>query len=423
MYTVNPESVGVSSERLSVISEWLDYQIHSERLAGASILFSRRGKNVFFKSAGVLDLESAAEFNEHAVVRIYSMTKPITSVAAMMLYERGHFQLDDPISNYITAFKDTPVWMGGNEDLGATEPALSQITVRQIMTHTSGLTYSFMHSNVIDNEYRQRNIFMPSEHSSIEQWVDELAGIPLLCQPGTQWNYSVSTDVLGRLVEIWSGQKLSDYLLENIFKPLGMTKTGFHVDETDQDNFASLYSPLSGGDLSNVAKRSETLEKPKGGLLLQESSIESRYLGPTSLYSGGGGLVSTISDYSQFCQMLLNGGKLGEARLLSPKTVGFMRLNQLPENRDMAAMGQPVGSETTYEGIGFGLGFAVVLDPVKAHIITSIGEHHWGGAASTFFWLDPLEDLYVVFLAQLIPSSTYPIRRELRAAIYSALID
>ena len=423
MYTVDPESVGVSSERLSVISEWLDYQIRSERLAGASVLFSRRGKNVFFKSAGVLDIESAAEFNEHAVVRIYSMTKPITSVAAMMLYERGHFQLDDPISTYIPAFKDTPVWLGGNQDLGATEPARSQITVRQIMTHTSGLTYSFMHSNVIDREYRQRNLFMPSEYSNIEQWVDGLAGISLLCQPGTQWNYSVSTDVLGRLVEIWSGQKLSDYLLENIFKPLGMTKTGFHVDEPDQDNFASLYSPLSGGDLSNVAKNSETLEKPKEGLLLQESSRESRYLNPTSLYSGGGGLVSTVSDYSQFCQMLLNRGKLGEARLLSPKTVEFMRLNQLPENRDMAAMGQPVWSETTYEGIGFGLGFAVVLDPVKAHVITSIGEHHWGGAASTFFWLDPLEDLYVVFLAQLIPSSTYPIRRELRTAIYSALID
>ncbi len=203
-----------------------------------------------------------------------------------------------------------------------------------------------------------------------------------------------------------------------------MHDTGFHVAKAKQSRFAACYAPLSGGSLAGLGTKADPSEVARrGGLKLQDTSSDSRFLSPTTLFSGGGGLTGTLRDYGRFCQMLLNRGELDGTRLLGRKTVEFMRMNQLPDGRDMAAMGQPVWSETTYEGIGFGLGFAVVLDPVKAHIITSPGEHHWGGAASTFFWIDPVEDLFAVFLTQLMPSSIYPIRRELRTAVYQALID
>jgi len=293
------------------------------------------------------------------------------------------------------------------------------------MTHTSGLTYGFMHTNCVDKAYRDNGIEFPGAGGELAQWIDRLAELPLICQPGSQWNYSVATDVLGRLVEVWSGKSLADYFQQEIFDPLEMSDTGFHVAPENHHLFASLYGPERGGDMSNVAAStaSDVGVDDRGGLRLLESGADSRYLSPTSLYSGGGGLTGSMSDYARFAQMLLNEGELGGARLLSPTTIRFMRRNQLPDNRDMAAMGQPVWSETSYDGIGFGLGWAVVLDPVKAHLVTSVGEHHWGGAASTFFWLDAEEDLYVIFFTQLMPSSTYPIRRELRTRVYQALID
>ncbi len=290
------------------------------------------------------------------------------------------------------------------------------------MTHTSGLTYGFMQSNVVDAAYRKAGIGGPSDIKNLEAWVKRAAEIPLISQPGSQWNYSISTDVLGRLVEVWSGLSLEQFFYERIFTPLKMVDTGFHVSEESRSRFAALYSPLGGAGMSSVAKSGDVFAaNKKTGIQLQESSAESSYFKPATIFSGGGGLVSTLADYGRFCQMLLNGGVLDEQRILGRKTVEYMRTNQLPNNGDMADMGQPVWSETSYDGIGFGLGFAVVLDPVKAHIITSVGEHHWGGAASTFFWIDPEEDLYVIFLTQLIPSSTYPIRRELRTRVYQAI--
>ena len=252
---------------------------------------------------------------------------------------------------------------------------------------------------------------------------EQIAEIPLLCQPGSQWNYSVSTDVLGALVEVWSGQNLRDFILINICQPLGMVDTDFYVDPAKQSRFASLYVPPSGGDMSRVGNISGDAEKAKGGLRLEDSVHESRFLKPPKVYSGDGGMTGTITDYARFCQMLLNDGTLDGTRLLGRKTVAYMRQNHLPDNKDMAAMGQPVWSETSYDGIGFGLGFAIVVDPVKAHLLTSPGEHHWGGAASTFFWVDPVEQLTAVFFTQLMPSSTYPIRRELRNLVYSSLVD
>jgi CubicO group peptidase (beta-lactamase class C family) len=423
MEIVTPESVGLSSSRLHRITDWLEEQVTSERVAGASVLLSRRGKIAYFNAAGQSEVSTGKPFVEDTIVRIYSMTKSITTVAAMMLFEEGCFQLDDPVSIHLPEFSDTPVWLGGNSGVDSTEPVKTPMTLRHLMTHTSGLTYGFMNSNVIDREYRKKKLHFPTDISSLEEWVKCLATIPLMCQPGSEWNYSVSTDVLGRLVEVWSGMSLDSFFQQRILEPLGMDDTGFHVEEKNHHRFAALYAPMSGGDMSSVGKSQSVFEKKQGGYKLEEGVEGSPYLTSTHAFSGGGGLTSTISDYGRFCQMLLNSGELEGERLLSRKTVEFMRKNQLPDNCDMAAMGQPVWSETNYDGIGFGLGFAVVIDPVKAHTITSIGEHHWGGAASTFFWIDPEEDLFVVFLTQLIPSSTYPIRRELRSRIYQAIDD
>ncbi|MFV2090389.1 MAG: serine hydrolase domain-containing protein [Pseudomonadales bacterium] len=414
---VTPETVGISSARLERVRAWLEQQIFSERLAGASVLIGRRGGVAFFEAAG--------SFNRDTIVRLYSMTKPITTVAAMMLYEEGSFQLDDPVARYLPEFGDTPVWVGGDAGLGETVPVEAPITVHNLMTHTSGLTYGFMQTNVVDEEYRNRKMDFPGGPHSLADQVADLARIPLICQPGSAWNYSVSIDVLGRLVEVWSGVDLDEFFRTRIFEPLEMRDTGFHVAPENQDRFTACYSPTSGGDMSNVGKvpSSAELEARTGGLKLQDAVEGSRFLTPAKLFAGGGGLTTSMGDYSRFCQMLMNSGELDGTRLLGKKTVEYMRQNHLPDNRDMAAMGQPVWSETSYDGIGFGLGWAVVLDPVKARVITSKGEHHWGGAASTFFWLDPEEDLYVILLTQLMPSSTYPIRRELRSRVYQALLD
>lgn len=421
---VKPEAVGLSSERLGRVSNWLHRQVESERFAGCSALVGRRGKIAFFEATGMADKELGKPFTRDTITRIYSMTKAVTTVAAMTLYEEGRFQLDDRVAKFLPEFADTPVWRGGASILDEVEPQIEPMTIRHLMTHTSGLTYSFMNANVVDEAYRENGIEFPGTSGSLEELTRRLATVPLICQPGSEWNYSVSTDVLGRLLEVWSGQSLNDVLQARVLGPLGMSDTGFHVEPANHDRFAALYAPLSGGDLSNVAKvPSDPDIADRGGLKLQESASKSRFLEPPKLYSGGGGLTGTIGDYARFCQMLLNRGELEGTRLLGRKSVEYMRLNQLPNNRDMATMGQPVWSETSYDGIGFGLGFAVVIDPVKAHIVTSPGELHWGGAASTLFWLDPVEDLFTVFFTQLLPSSTYPIRRELRALVYQALVD
>ena len=418
-----PEELGLSSSRLDRVTDWLNQQVESERLAGASVMICRNGRIGYLESAGQSDRENGKPFDASTIVRIFSMTKPITSVAAMMLYEEGRYQLDDPVAKYLPEFTDTKVWKGEGS-LENVEDQISPMLVKHLFMHTSGLTYGFMNANVVDQEHRNQKIEFPGTAGTLEELVKRLAGIPLIAQPGTQWNYSVSTDVLGRLVEVWSGLSLEAFFKDRILEPLGMHDTGFSVVEENKDRFASLYSPLSGADMSNVGKKSVSDSRQmKPGLKLQEPAATSRYLKPTKLFSGGGGLTGTIGDYARFCQMLLNGGELDGERLLSPITVNYMRSNQLPDNADMAAMGQPVWSETSYDGIGFGLGFAVVIDPPKASIITSVGEHHWGGAASTFFWIDPQEDLFVVFFTQLMPSSTYPIRRELRTRVYQAIVE
>lgn len=419
MKCIEPESIGLSGKRLDRVSAWLEQQVTSERVAGASVMISRYGQPALFECKGLAEVETGKPFAEDTIVRIYSMTKPITTVAAMMLYEEGAFQVDDAVAKYIPEFADLKVWQGG--DINAVKPVKTPMSVKHLMTHTSGLTYGFMRANAVDAEYRE--LIEPHDDMTLEEWAGKLATIPLICEPGAQWNYSVSTDVLGRLVEIWSGQTLEAFFQERIFKPLGMFDTSFDVPEAKQPRFAALYNAASGAALGGTPRNQALVANRETGITLQESASESVYFKPQKFFSGGGGLTSTMQDYARFCEMLLSYGSYAGQDLLSRKTVEFMMCNHLPDNNDMAAMGQPVWSETTYDGIGFGLGGAVVLDPVKAQTITSPGEFHWGGAASTFFWVDPEEDLFVIFLTQLLPSSAYPIRRELRTRVYQTIVD
>jgi CubicO group peptidase (beta-lactamase class C family) len=308
------------------------------------------------------------------------------------------------VSAYLPQLANLQVFVGGDADNPRTEPATRDFTIRELMTHTSGLTYGFIEATPVDAIYRRENIDFNDSDRPLRELVDHLGRTPLLSQPGTQWNYSVATDVLGHLVEVWSGMNLQSYLQEHIFSPLDMPDTGFHVAAANRDRFAANYARNDAGVLYEI-------DPAHGG----------RYNEPAITYSGGGGLVSTAEDYMRFARMLMRGGELDGERLLGRKTVELMTSNHLPS--DMAAMGQPRFSESNYEGIGFGLGVSVTIDPARAQILGSAGEYAWGGAASTAFWCDPKEELIVIFLTQLMPSSAYPIRRELRVLSYQAIID
>ncbi|SJZ74418.1 CubicO group peptidase, beta-lactamase class C family [Enhydrobacter aerosaccus] len=402
---VAPEQVGLSAARLARVSHWMKGWVDSGRLPGMVTCVMRKGELAFAEAYGKADVERGKPMRPDTIFRIYSMTKPLTSTAIMMLYEEGRFQLDDPISRFLPAFKTMRVFAGGSRGKIDTVPAEREITFRDLLTHTSGLTYGFMESTIIDALYRGKDgVDFQTADSSLAELVDKLATFPLLCQPGKAWNYSVSTDVLGRLVEVVSGEPFEKYLVERVIKPLGMVDTNFHVPKEKHERLAANYSPT-----------------PDGKLSLLDDPGKSRYLAPRKVNSGGGGLVSTASDYLRFCKFMLNKGELDGVRLLGRKTVELMTMNHL--KGDMADMGTPRFSESTYYGVGFGLGFSVMIDPAKAQIVGTPGEYAWGGAASTAFWCDPAEDMAVVLLTQLMPSSTYPIRRELRVLTYQAIVD
>ena len=398
-----PEEVGLSSPRLARIGGWMRRWVDSERLPGLLVAVVRDDRLAWIETCGLRDVEAGLAAAPDTIYRLYSMTKPITTVAALMLYEEGCFQLDDPVARFLPAFSQTRVYAGGSAESFETEPLARPITVHDLMTHTSGLTYAFQDEHPVDALYRRHGIEFNANLGPLADLVEATAAQPLAFQPGTRWNYGVSTDVLGRLVEIWSGLSLDAFLAKRIFAPLGMTDTGFHVPEEQRERFASNYTRPDGG-----------------GLALVDAASESRFLEPAATLSGGGGLVSTAADYLRFTRMLRGRGTLGDTRLLGRKTVEHMTANQLPG--DLADMGQPRFSETPFTGVGFGLGVSVMLDPAKARIVGSPGEYAWGGMASTAFWVDPAEDLIVLLLTQLSPSSTYPIRRELRVLAYQALL-
>ena len=403
----SPESVGLCPDRLKHISPHFMKYVDDGEIPGYQILVFRRGKTVFLEQYGKRDVENDQPVEEDTIYRFYSMTKAITTVAVMSLYERGLFQLDNPVSEFIPEFENLGVYkFPGDPEFGVTggchtELPERKMTIRDLLTHTSGLTYGFMNKHPVDAMYRDQNV----NGGTLKDMVQKLGQIPLLFSPGTQWSYSVATDVLGHLVEVLSGTTLDAYFAENILGPLGMVDTAFHVPESNVSRFAANY------------------QFRKGGFRLLDKPSESTYLKPPTFLSGGGGLVSTVEDYLRFTQMLLNKGELDGTRILGRKTVECMTSNHLPNNADLREMGQAVFSETTFAGIGFGLGFSVMLDPAKANIIGSPGEYAWGGAASTYFWIDPVEDMIVIFLTQLMPSSSYPIRRELKVLTYQAIID
>ena len=398
-----PEDVGLSTPRLARVTQWMRRWVDTGQLPGLLVAVVRDDRLAYFEICGDRDVEAKRPVRPDTIYRIYSMTKPITTVAALMLYEEGCFQLDDPVARFIPSFAGIRVFAGGDAESFETVPLARPVTVHDLMTHTSGLTYGFQHEHPVDALYRTRRIEFNANLGPLADLVEAAAAQPLLFQPGTRWNYGVSTDVLGRLVEIWSGVPLDTFFEERIFAPLGMCDTGFHVPEGQGGRFASNYTRADGG-----------------GLALHDSAGDSRFLEPARTLSGGGGLVSTAADYLRFMRMLRGRGALEGVRLLGRKSVELMTMNHLPG--DLVDMGQPRFSEMPFAGIGFGLGVSVVLDPAKARILGSPGEYAWGGMASTTFWVDPAEDLVVLLLTQLTPSSTYPIRRELRVLIYQALL-
>ena len=395
------EHVGLSAERLGRIDGWMQRWVDSGRLAGMSVLVSRRGQVAYERCYGLADRERGTPMATDTIVRIYSMTKPLTSVALMMLYEEGRFQLDDPISAVLPYFAETRVWAGEGRD---PVPLARPITYRDLLTHTSGLTYGFINATPIDAMYREQGVDFQTADATLGEVVQKAATMPLLAQPGTAWNYSIATDVIGHLVAEISGMPFAQFLHDRVLAPLGMVDTAFTVAPGNVARFAANYARGEDGKAS-----------------LLDDPATSRFIRPGTIASGGGGLTGTARDYMRFCRMMLNKGAIEDGRLLGRKTVELMTSNHL--GGDMAAMGMPRFSESKYDGVGFGLGFSVMLDPAKAEILGTPGEFAWGGAASTAFWIDPVEDMAVVLLTQLTPSSTYPVRRELRVLTYAAVVD
>ena len=397
MKVVNPESLGLDPTVLENIRKYLnDTYVEDGKYVGTMTLVSRKGEVAYLDSIGFMDRENARPMQEDSIFRIYSMSKAITSIAIMQLFEKSKFRLDDPVHWYIPSWKNLRVYQSGIYPNFLTSRPKRHMTMRDLLTHMSGLTYDFMYKSNVDAAYRKTKV---QQAGSLEEFVEILSTLPLEFSPGDKWNYSVSTDVLGYLVEVMSGMKLEEYFKEYIFEPLEMMDTSFSCPEEKLDRLASLYEHIPNGE-------PRLLEIP--------------FLN-TKMASGGGGLFSTMSDYHNFCSMLVNQGEFNGTRLIGRKTLELMTVNHLPDNQDLTEMSESAFSETPYAGVGFGLGFSVMLDPAKSQTISDIGEYGWGGAASTVFFINPKEDMFVIFLTQLLPSSTYQVRRELRSLVYSAL--
>ena len=399
----------LSIDRLGNVETILDTYLSEGKIPGYSCLISQGCEEVAYFQNGLKDVERSRPIDRNTLFRIYSMTKPVTSVAMMQLYEQGLFLLDDPVHRYIPAWKNLKVFKSGDANNFEVSKPERPMTIKDLFLHTAGLTYGFQESHPVDEMYRRDGISSLANGSTLQSMAKQLEDIPLQFSPGSRWNYSVATDVLGYLVEIISGQSLDEYLQTHVLTPLGMQDTGFTVRPDQQAQFAACYQYSR--EMNDAGIRYDLEDDPEN----------SDYQEMPTLLSGGGGLVSTIDDYHIFCKMLLNKGEYGGVRILGSKTVEYMTRNHLPLGKDLAAMGQSRFAETNYNGVGFGLGFSVVLDASQSGVMSSEGEIAWGGMASTSFWVDPAEEIIVIFMTQLIPSSSYPIRSKLRAAVYQAL--
>jgi len=403
----DPADLGLDAERLRRIDRHFDRYVDDGRLPGYLAVVARDGRIVHVASGGRRDLESGAPVEPDTLWRIYSMTKPVTTVAAMMLWEEGAFELKDPVARFIPGFADARVYLRGPATKPLTAPVVEPICIWHLMTHTSGLTYGFHHTHAVDEIYRTHGFEWSTPPGlDLAACCDVWAGLPLAFQPGAEWLYSVATDVLGRIVEVVSGQSLDAFFAERILGPLGMRDTGFFAPPEEHGRLAALY-----------------VADPETGRATRFDQMGAAALGPPDALSGGGGLVSTAADYHRFTRMLLLEGELDGVRLLGPRTVRYMARNHLPGGADLEAFGRPLFAETTFEGVGFGLGFSVLEDAAAGRVPGSVGEFAWGGAASTAFWVDPLERLTVLFFTQLLPSSAHPIRTQLRQLVHQALVD
>jgi CubicO group peptidase (beta-lactamase class C family) len=402
-----PREVGFEADRLRLIDSVFAPYVDDGRLAGWLVLVARRGKIVHLSCYGTRDRERGLPVETGTVWRLASMTKPITAVAALMLWEEGAFDLKDPVASWIPSFANSRVYRSGGILRVETRPATEPIRVWHLLTHTAGLTYGFHHAHPVDALYRAAGFeWGHPKDMDLASCCDAWAKIPLLFEPGSEWNYSVASDVLGRLVEVVAGMSLDEFFRERIFEPLGMTETAFWAEPNLAERLAAAYGVSPKGPQAPAA------------LLNGEAALQR----PTML-SGGGGLVGTARDYYRFAEMLRRGGELEGSRLLSPRTVAYMTTNHLPGGSDLEAFGRPLFAETTFDGIGFGLGVSVVVDPVRCKVLSSAGEFGWGGAYSTAFWVAPAEELTVLFFTQLLPSSTHPIRTQLKQAVYQAIVD
>ena len=402
---------GLDAQRLERIGDHLERNyVGNGKIVGCQVTVARHGHIAYAKSFGQMDRERAKPMQDDAIFRIYSMTKPITSVALMTLYERGYFQLNDPVHRFVPSWRDHRVWTSGEGDVMQTEPAHRPVSFRDVLSHTAGLTYGGGLPGVgiqhpIDNIYRELKVRSVGGADSMPVFMDKLGKVPLRYQPGTQWMYSLATDVCGALVEIISGKPFAQYLAEEIFEPLGMKDTAFWVAPEKVDRFAANYQ-----------------RQPDKSLKLIDDPFGSDFTKEPGFKSGGGGLTGTSADYMRFCEMLRRGGELDGARILGPRTLELMHMNHLPGGKDLTQLALGSFSETANEGVGFGLGFASTMSQVQTGTLGA-GDYYWGGAASTIFWVDPKEDLTVVFMTQLMPSGTFNFRGQLKSIIYSAIID
>lgn len=399
---VAPERAGFSAKKLENITSHIERNyIDTEKIAGCQVLVSRHGYPAYAHTFGLMDRERGKPMRDDTVFRIYSMTKPITSIALMQLYEQGYFQLNDPVHRVIPSWRDQRVWVSGEGEAMETKEPERPMTFRHLLSHQSGLSYGATR-HPADLAYKTHGL-EGRERETLDSFIDKLGNVPLRFTPGDRWMYSFSTDVCGYLVQAMSGQPFHEYLREHIFEPLGMVDTAFSVDPSSADRFAANYQ-----------------RGPDKRLALIDDPVTSSYLSQPSFYSGGGGLTSTMADYARFCDMLRLGGALDGERIIGPRTLELMTRNHLPGGKDLTKVAIGAFSETANEGVGFGLGFAVTLDEVEAGVVGQ-GDYYWGGAASTIFWVDPAEDLFVIFMTQLMPSATFNFRGQLKSIVYGAI--
>ena len=405
MALADPETHGFDARRLARLDALLnDRYVAPGLLPNAQLLIARDGEIVHFSHHGAAR-EGGAPIDATSLFRIASMTKPITSIAFMMLVEAGKVAVDAPVHHVLPEFKGIGVYNGGGGGVPfMTKPTSEPMRMLDLLRHTSGLTYGFQNRSNVDAAYREGKLENWHGNFDLDEFVGALGKIPLEFSPGEAWNYSVATDVLGAIIQRVSGMTLDDFYRTRIFEPLGMHDTFFAVPEDKVDRLTDCYDWVPGG-------------KPK----MFDRGEKSAWSRPPRFLSGGGGLVSTALDYHRFCTMCLNGGSLDGVRIVGRKTLDLMTLNHLPGGKDLASLSKSLFSETQNAGTGFGLGFAVNMDVAKSMMPGSVGEYYWGGMFSTAFFIDPVERIHMVFMTQLRPSNAYPIRRELKTLIYSAL--